>query len=168
MSNGTAESLLLSMVDNSLDTYGNMSSFKKFKISFLQRPKLGQSVGALCAGFIAVAILSSGTDSLMHTLGIFPPWNTRMPDALFFMAFSYRLIYQIGGSFLVAQLSPDKPLEHAMVSGAAGTVVSFFGILVAMNAGPEFGPMWYPIALAISALPCAWLGGSLLQSLKKE
>ena len=29
------------------------------------------------------------------------------------------------------------------------------------NAGPEFGPKWYPLALVASSLPCAWLGGKL-------
>jgi hypothetical protein len=31
------------------------------------------------------------------------------------------------------------------------------------NSGPEFGPKWYPLALVVVALPCAWLGGRLRQ-----
>jgi hypothetical protein len=31
-------------------------------------------------------------------------------------------------------------------------------------AKPEPGPLWYPIALAVTGLPCAWLGGVLHRS----
>ena len=29
------------------------------------------------------------------------------------------------------------------------------------DAPPAFGPHWYPVALIVTAIPCAWLGGKL-------
>ena len=122
---------------------------------------LGRSIGALFAGFVAVVALSIGTDSIMRALGVFPPWNTRMSDSLFVLAFAYRSIYGIAGSYLVAALAPDRPMGHALVSGAVGVVMSGIGLIIAWNAGPELGPSWYPLALFVTALPYAWLGGKL-------
>ena len=34
------------------------------------------------------------------------------------------------------------------------------GVGVAI-AKPELGPLWYPIALVLTGLPCVWLGGVL-------
>jgi hypothetical protein len=31
-------------------------------------------------------------------------------------------------------------------------------------AKPELGPLWYPVALAVTGLPAAWLGGVLYRS----
>jgi hypothetical protein len=41
----------------------------------MQRPRsLGRSIGALFVGFVAVVILSLGTDIMLHAAGIFRPW----------------------------------------------------------------------------------------------
>ena len=44
-----------------------------------------------------------------------------------------------------------------MVSGGIGLVVSTIGAVAMWNAGPN----WYPVALALTALPYAWIGGLL-------
>jgi hypothetical protein len=31
------------------------------------------------------------------------------------------------------------------------------------NKGPAFGPHWYPIALVLVSIPCAWIGGKLYE-----
>ena len=52
-------------------------------MSEAQRPRsLGRSVGALFAGFVAVVILSIGTDVALHAAGIFPPLGKPMSDGL--------------------------------------------------------------------------------------
>jgi len=38
-------------------------------------------------------------------------------------------------------------------------VLSTGGVIAAMNI--DLGPVWYPISLLVTALPCAWLGGVL-------
>ncbi len=48
---------------------------------------------------------------------------------------------------------------HAMIVGGLGFVASIAGAVATWNRGAEFGPHWYPVALIVAALPCAWLGG---------
>jgi hypothetical protein len=122
------------------------------------RRRLGRSAIALIAGFIAGAALSLGTDQILHTLAVFPPPGQPMPETnLLLLALSYRLVYDGLGSYIAAWLAPSAPMLHAMLLGAIGFVVSILGAVVMWN----FGPNWYPIALAVSVLPTAWIGGWL-------
>jgi len=105
--------------------------------------------------------LSLGTHVVLHATGFFPPWDQRMSDALFLLATVYRTIYCIGGSYIAARLAPDKPMKHALMLGVVGLIVSTAGAVATWNRGPEFGPHWYPVALIVTAIPCAWLGGRL-------
>ena len=34
-----------------------------------------KSIGAVLAGFVAVFVLSLGTDVVLHATGVFPPWD---------------------------------------------------------------------------------------------
>jgi multisubunit Na+/H+ antiporter MnhB subunit len=120
-----------------------------------------RSIGAVAAGFVAVFVLSLGTDVVLHETGVFPPWEQRMSDALFLLATAYRTVYCIAGCYIAARLAPDKPMKHALVLGVVGLIVSIAGAAVTWNKGPEFGPHWYPVALIVTAIPCAWLGGKL-------
>ena len=120
-----------------------------------------KSIGAVVAGFVAVVVLSLGTDVVLHATGVFPPWDRRMSDALFLLATVYRTVYCIAGSYIAARLAPNRPMAHALVLGVVGLVVSAAGAVVTWNKGPAFGPHWYPVALIVTAIPCAWLGGRL-------
>ena len=120
-----------------------------------------RSIGAVAAGFVAVFVLSLGTDVVLHAAGVFPPWLQRMSDALFLLATAYRSVYCIAGCYIASRLGPDKPMKHALVLGVVGLIVSIAGAAVTWNKGPEFGPHWYPVALIVTAIPCAWLGGKL-------
>ena len=120
-----------------------------------------RGIGAVVAGFVAVVVLSLGTDVVLHATGVFPPWDQRMSDALFLLATVYRTIYCIAGSYIAARLAPDRPMAHALVLGVVGLVISTAGAVATWNRGPEFGPHWYPVALIVTAIPCAWLGGRL-------
>jgi hypothetical protein len=120
-----------------------------------------KSVGAVLAGFVAVFVLSLGTDVVLHSTGVFPPWDQRMSDALFLLATAYRTVYCIAGSYIAARLAPNRPMGHALALGILGLVVSTAGAVVTWNKGPAFGPHWYPVALIVTAIPCAWLGGRL-------
>src|SRR5213594_1658842 len=126
------------------------------------RPRLIlRRIGAVLAGFLAIFILSIATDVALHATGVFPPWGQPMSDALFLLATAYRIVFSVGGCYVAARLAPDKPMQHALALGIVGVVVSTAATVVTWNRGPEFGPKWYPIALIVVAMPCAWLGGRL-------
>ena len=122
---------------------------------------IGRSIWAIVAGFIFVVVLSLGTDEVLHMTGVFPPWGKPMSDPLFGIAFAYRSIYGIAGSYITARLAPNRPMKHALIGGAIGTVLAIIGAAATWNKGPEFGPHWYPLALVVTGLPYAWLGAKL-------
>ena len=115
----------------------------------------------MLAGLLTVVILSLGTDLALHASGIFPPWGEPMDDALFLLATAYRSIYAVAGSYIAARLAPDRPMQHALALGVVGLALSTVGAVATWNAGPAFGPRWYPLALVATALPGAWIGGKL-------
>jgi hypothetical protein len=115
-------------------------------------------VGAVMAGLVAIFAATSVTDAVMHAIGVFPPVGAPpMSSALFLFAFAYRFVIDVAGSYLTARLAPDRPMRHALALGAIGLVLSIAGAVAMWDAGPA----WYPIVLAASALPCAWLGARL-------
>jgi hypothetical protein len=131
-------------------------------MSETHRPRrLGRSIGAVLAGFVAVVVLSLGTDMALRAAGIFPQLGQRMSDALFLLATVYRTVYGVLGSYTTARLAPDRPMQHALAGCVVGLVLSTVGAVVTWNKGPDFGPHWYPLALMVTALPTAWVGGKL-------
>jgi peptidoglycan/LPS O-acetylase OafA/YrhL len=121
----------------------------------------GRSVGAVVAGFATTAVLSLGTDAMMHATGAFPPWGEPMSDGLFAWATVYRGVYTVMGGYLTARLAPRRPMRHVMALGVVGLAAATAGAAATWNAGPAFGPRWYPLALIATALPCVWAGGVL-------
>ena len=111
----------------------------------------------MLAGMLVVFVLSIGTDAVMHATGVFPPFAERMSDALFVLALVYRIVYGIAGGYVTALLAPDRPMQHALVYGAIGLVLSTAGAIQMW----EMGPAWYSLALIATAMPCAWAGGQL-------
>ena len=121
---------------------------------------LWRSTAAVLLGFVMVVALSLGTDQVLHVLAVYPPWGQPMYDTgLLLLALAYRTVYAIAGSYIAARLAPRHPMRHALVLGVIGFVLSLAGAIatIPMNLGPS----WYPIALVVTALPCAWLGGVL-------
>ena len=125
-----------------------------------RRRRLPQSVGAVFLGFVVVVLLSLGTDHVLHVLGVYPPWGEAMREpGLNLLALSYRCVYAILGSYLAARFAPRNSMRHALALGAIGFVLSIAGAMTAIAA--DLGPVWYPVALVLTAFPCAWLGGAL-------
>lgn len=120
-----------------------------------------RSTGAIALGFVAVVVLSLGTDEVLHLLKVYPPWGQPMVDPrLNLLALSYRIVYSVIGSYIAARFAPRNPMRHAMILGAIGFVLSVPGVIFIIT-HRELGPVWYPVSLLITALPCAWLGGLL-------
>ncbi len=111
-------------------------------------------------GLVAIFVLSLGTDQVLHVLEVYPPWGEPMRetgDNL--LALSYRLVFSTAGCYLTARFAPHAPMKHALALGAIGVVLSSAGAIAAIPM--DLGPVWYPIALVLSSLPCAWFGGVL-------
>lgn len=122
--------------------------------------RLGRSIAAIVIGFVACVILSLATDQILHILKVYPPWGQPMWDpALNLLALTYRCIFTVATCYLTARLAPRAPMRHAMILGGIGFVISCLGVFASMKM--NLGPTWYPVALAASTLPCAWLGGAL-------
>jgi len=122
--------------------------------------RLGRSVAAVLLGFVAVVVLSLGTDQVLHALKVYPPWGQPMYDpGLNLLALAYRIVYAVVGSYIAARFAPHNPMRHALALGVVGLVLSVAGAIAMIPR--DLGPAWYPIALALTALPCAWLGGVL-------
>lgn len=121
--------------------------------------RLGQSVWAIVAGFLVVVVLSIGTDIVLHKLGIFPPLGQKMADRLFVWATIYRTIYGIIGSYTTARLAPYRPMWHAMMGAAIGMILGTVAAVVTWN--KDLGPHWYPLALIVTGIPCAWIGAKI-------
>jgi hypothetical protein len=124
--------------------------------------RIGRNILAILAGFLAVVILSIATDLLMHAIGLFPQLGQSMTDKPLLLATAYRLVYGIVGGYITARLAPYQPMLHALWGGVIGLVLGFIGAVTTWNR-PALRPHWYPIALIVIALPCAWAGGKLVE-----
>lgn len=120
----------------------------------------GRSALAVFAGFLSVVVLSLGTDQVLHVFAVYPPWGQPMHEpGLNALALSYRLVFTVLGGYVTGKLAPNDSLRLVWVLAFIGL---FFGTLGAVSTIPmNLGPAWYPIAIALTAVPCTWLGGFL-------
>jgi hypothetical protein len=120
-----------------------------------------RSTLAVLMGFVAVVVLSLVTDQVLHVLDVYPPWGQPMFDpGLNLLALAYRSVYTVVGGYIAARLAPYAPMRHALALGIVGLAFGAAGAIVTISKY-DLGPDWYPIALALTALPLAWLGGAL-------
>lgn len=130
-----------------------------------QRPheapaNLLQGVLAVLAGWGAIVALSLATDQALQLAKVYPGWGQPVFSPwLNLLSLSYRSLYGVLGTALAARLAPRHPMQHAMLLGIIGFLFSLLGAAVAIHY--HFGPAWYPLALAATTLPGAWLGGIL-------
>jgi len=118
-----------------------------------------RSILAVGAGVLVTILVTTAVDVALHLAGVFPPWGSRLSDAGAAIATSYRIVISIGAGWLTARLAPDRPMRHALVLGLVGTVLGLLGVVATWNR--DLGPRWYPISLAVLALPQCWAGGKL-------
>jgi len=132
---------------------------------FSVQGRVARSIAAVLAGLVAIVVTHTGSDAVLHATGVFPPAGQTMSDGLFALATSYRVFFSVLGAALTAYLAPARPLGHALVLGCVGVLGSLAGLLATLGR-PEMGPVWYPLALALTSLPCCWLGATLVRQRK--
>ncbi len=119
-----------------------------------------KSIWAVFAGFAVVFILSTATDFILESLGIFPPVTQGLfVTWMLVLALAYRSAYAVLGGYITARLAPSNPMKHTMTLACIGLVFAIAGIF--LNESKSLGPTWYPILLAVLTIPCVWLGGKL-------
>jgi hypothetical protein len=120
-----------------------------------------KSIGAIVAGFITVVILSTVTDLILESTGIFPSAADQMkygPDRwLLITALIYRSVYTVLGGFITAKLAPSNPMKHVKILAVIGFIAGLIGVIVGWNLSEQ----WYPIALAMTGPLFVWWGGKL-------
>jgi len=120
---------------------------------------MSNSIGAIVAGVLVIIIVTTLVDIVLHLTGVFPPMSQPINDALALLATSYRIVISVGGAWLTARLAPNRPMRHAMILGVVGTALGPAGVAATWNLG--LGPRWYPISIAVLAIPQCWLGGKI-------
>jgi len=119
----------------------------------------GRSILALLAGIVVGIVLSVGTDLGLHAIGVVPAQSELWPNQLLVLATAYRSIYGVIAAYVIARLAPNRPMGHALVAGALGLLVSTLGAVGAWDS--TIGQHWYPVTLALTTLPTAWVGAKL-------
>lgn len=122
---------------------------------------LGRSVLSIVVGFIVVVIITTVTDVILHAVHFYPPLGEYTSGSVLVWATVYRTIYGVVGSYITARLAPYRPMMHALIGAAIGTVIATVGAIVTWNHVPSLGPHWYPVSLIVLAFPTAWLGAQL-------
>ena len=120
---------------------------------------VGRSVGAVIGGIVVGVVLTLITDAVLHAMGVFPRLGQPVNDGPLLLATAYRIVFGVLGCYVAARLAPDRPMRHALIAGFIGFLISIAGAVATWDKGPAFGPHWYPLALIVTALPCAWVGG---------
>lgn len=95
-----------------------------------------KSVWAVVAGVLFIIVVSTLVDIVLHALRVFPPMKEPINDSLAMLAASYRV-------------------------GVVGTFLGLVGVVATWNQG--LGPRWYPVLLAVLAIPQCWVGGKLYE-----
>ena len=97
-----------------------------------------KSIGAVLAGFVAIFVLSYGTDAVSNAMGVLPAGALPMygSEPLIGAILVYRLLYSLVGCYLTARLAPNYPMRHALGLGLLGFV---FSIAVISNSAPCSG-----------------------------
>ena len=125
-----------------------------------------KSIWAVVAGVIFIIGVTTIVDIALHALGVFPPMDQPLDDRLAALATSYRIVISVAGAWLTARLAPAKPMQHALLLGVVGTVLGLVGVVATWNRG--LGPRWYPVALAVLAIPQCWVGGKLYEMRRNQ
>src|SRR5918995_995428 len=121
-----------------------------------------RSIGAVLAGLVAIVVLSNGTDTILESIGVFPPIAVQREQGfdtvwMVVLAIIYRSIYMVAGRYVTAALAPNRPMRHAIALGVVGIALGILGATATWG----MTPAWFSISLVILGLPCVWLGGKL-------
>ena len=116
---------------------------------------------SILAGFVVTAVLSTGTDHILHVTGVYPPYGQPMTGTgLLLLASAYRVVYQILGGYLIAMVAKEQAKKALWIVGVVGAILWIVGT-VAMG---EYSTAWYGILGAVLSIPTVLIGGKLYEA----
>ena len=119
-----------------------------------------KSILAVLAGLVFIFVSHSLTDFILESVGVFPPPSEGLHVTwMLLLALGYRIVLSVVGCYITAKLAPQNPMKHALILGFIGVFLSTIGAVIGIRL--DMSDTWYPIALILVSLPCAWLGGKL-------
>lgn len=119
---------------------------------------LKQWVSPVLVGFLTVVVLSMGTDAILQATGIFPPPTAYSAATwMLALALAYRTLFTVLGGYVAAWLSSVEPMKRVWTLAVLGQIGGILGVVAGWNLSAH----WYPIAIAVLAIPSVWLGGWL-------
>ncbi len=119
------------------------------------RLRIGRSLLAVLIAVAINVVLSIALDSVFHALGVFPPMDRPMDETGDnVLALSYRLLITVFAGVVALRFAGYAPGWHALAIGAVGLGLGTWGAVATTGPGVDYGPDWYPWALAFSAIPC--------------
>lgn len=122
--------------------------------------RLGRSVLAVVAGLGVNVLLAMAADQVAYAADLFPqPPEVTYETVPYVIATAYRAAFGVAGAWLTARLAPAAAMRHAMILGGIGVLLCTAGLAASYTM--KLGPVWYPLALLLITLPCAWLGGRI-------
>lgn len=118
-----------------------------------------RSIAAVGAGFLFIALLSIGADSVLRSLApsAFDASGRTDSPAILLLVLAYVGVFAVSGCYLTARLAPNHPMRHALILGAVGLVFDVVGTVVLWNTAPA----WYHLLALTLVMPYAWLGGHI-------
>jgi hypothetical protein len=120
---------------------------------------MGRLILSIFVGIVVITLLSTGTDTIFHVTGVFPPPGEPFFDTnLLLLATAYRFIFQIAGCYLASMIAKDKAMASAWTLGTLGAIMWLLGTFIFM---PGMGPIWYGIVGAVLSIPSALIGEKL-------
>jgi hypothetical protein len=110
---------------------------------------------AILTAFIITSVLSTGVDHIFHITGIYPPYGEPMYDTgLLLLASTYRFVFQVIGSYVMAIVAEEKAMKAAWIMGTLGAIFWLAGAFFMKG----LGPVWYPVLGALLTFPSVLLG----------
>ena len=116
---------------------------------------------AIVTGFVSVAVLSIGADTVMHGASYYPAEPSQMSNGLFAVAATYRAVFTVLGGAITTALSRETTFRPAQILSFLGLLGGLAGV-AAWLATPNLGPLWYAATIPISAVPCTLFGAWLV------
>ena len=121
---------------------------------------------AVFVGLVVTAALSIATDLLMVSLGVFPKdGDIMMNQGLLVLASAYRALFSILGAFVACLVAKHYFRRAVLILGGIAAVLAVLGIFAMWNRW-NASTAWYPISLAVLAIPYCLLGGKLYERFK--